>query len=85
MIYSEYLETMIPKGFTITKVYFNKQGNEKYYVSTKEHHYTWHEEDLVYYSDIIDGRYYMEVPRNGSKTFSLKLGFSCRLKVVLDK
>ena len=44
-IYSDYLEEMIPVGFTVDTI-----------------HYTWSEEDLVYWSDEIDGDCYMEVP-----------------------
>lgn len=45
-IYSDYLEEMIPVGFTVDTV-----------------HYTWNEEDLVYWSDETDDDYYMEVPK----------------------
>ena len=83
MIYSDYLETMIPAGFTIRKVLFDKQGCESYKVC-KPMHYSWNEKDLLYYSDDIDGEYYMEIPENGKKRLTLKIGKTARTLVILD-
>ena len=84
MIYSDYLETMIPAGFTIRKVLFDRQGNEPYKLCKHSEHYTWDETDLLYYSDEIDGDYYMEIPKNGEKRLTLKLGKTARALVILD-
>ena len=83
MIYSDYLGTMIPAGFTIRKVLFDRQGNEPYKIC-KQKHYTWDETDLLYYSDEIDDDYYMEIPKNGEKRLTLKLGKTARQMVILD-
>lgn len=77
------MKGMIPTGFTIRKVFFDRKGNEPYKIC-KQEHYTWDENDLVYYSDDIDGKYYMEIPKNGEKRLSLKLGKTARVLVVLD-
>ena len=84
MIYSDYLETMIPAGFTIRKVLFDRQGNKPYKLCNNSEHYTWNETDLLYYSDEIDGEYYMEIPENGTKTYTLKEGKTARQMVILD-
>ena len=81
MIYSEYLDCMIPSGFTTAKVYFSNNGITK----CKSSHWSWCEEDCVYYSDTVDGAYYNEIPINGIKTLSLRLGQRCRLLVKIDK
>lgn len=39
MIYSDYMETMIPAGFTIKKVLFDKQGNEPYKICKHSIHF----------------------------------------------
>ena len=83
MIYSDYLETMIPAGFTTQKVLFDRQGCEGYKVC-KPMHYTWNEEDLLYYSDDIDDRAYDEIPKNGFKSYTSKLGKRARMMVKLD-
>ena len=83
MIYSDYLETMIPAGFTTQKVLFDRQGDEGYKVC-KPMHYSWNEEDLLYYSDDIDGKAYDEIPENGFKSYTLKLGKRARMIVKLD-
>ena len=83
MIYSDYLETMIPAGFTTQKVLFDRQGCEGYKVC-KPMHYTWNEEDLLYYSDDIDGKAYDEIPKNGIKSYTLKLEKRARMMVKLD-
>ena len=84
MIYSEYLECMIPSGFTIQKVHFDKQGKSKYLIG-KSMHYTWNEENLVYCNDIVDDIFVFDIPKNGSKSLSLKLGCKCRILVKIDK
>ena len=83
MIYSDDLETMIPAGFTTQKVLFDRQGGEGYKVC-KPMHYSWNEEDLLYYSDDIDGKAYDEIPENGFKSYTLKLGKRARVLVKLD-
>ncbi len=84
MIYSDYLETMIPAGFTTRKVLFDKQGNETYKICKHSEHYSWNEEDLLYYSDDIDSEAYDEIPENGFKSYTLKLGKHARMMVKLD-
>ena len=84
MIYSDYMETMIPAGFTIRKVLFDRQGNEPYKLCKHSEHYTWDETDLLYYSDEIDGEYYMEIPKNGATWYTLKEGKTARALVILD-
>ena len=84
MIYSDYLETMIPAGFTIRKVLFDKQCKEPYKICKHSEHYTWDETDLLYYSDEIDGEYYMEIPKNGVTWYTLKEGKTARALVILD-
>lgn len=85
MIYSDYLGTMIPAGFTTQKVLFDRQGCEGYKVC-KPMHYTWNEEDLLYYIDDVDDsdRAYGEIPENGFKSCTLKLGKRARMMVKLD-
>ena len=83
MIYSDYLETMIPTGFTTQKILFDRQGNEGYKVC-KPMHYSWNEEDLLYYSDDVDDKAYDEIPTNGIKSYTLKLGKRARIMVKLD-
>lgn len=50
-VYSDYLEDFIPAGFV------RKYSASDYCYIGKEH-YTWNEEDLVYYSDDEDGKMY---------------------------
>ena len=83
-IYSEYLEMMIPKGFTIRKVIFTNDGREHLKIG-KEEHFFWCEKDLVYYSDDIDGKYRMDIPLNGIKVLTDKKSCHARLLVKLDK
>ena len=83
MIYSDYLETMIPAGFTTQKVLFDRRGNEGYKIC-KPMHYSWNEDASLYYSDDIDGEYYIEIPKNGEKRLTLKLGKTARVLVILD-
>ena len=49
--HSEYLEADIPTGFVL------KYSASDYVIVGKEH-FTWNEEDLVYYSDDVDGKMY---------------------------
>ena len=58
MIYSDSLGGMIIKGFYMKKI------NGEY------RHYTWNDEDCVYWADDVDDRYYMEIPKNA--IFTLK-------------
>ena len=52
MVYSDYLGEMIIKGF------YMKKRNGEY------RHYTWNDDDLVYYADDVDDLYYYEIPNN---------------------
>ena len=72
------------KGFTVTKVYFSNDGT-KPMIKCKPHHYEWHNYDWVYYRDDTDENWYMDVPRNGAITCSLKLGYHARLMVKMDR
>ena len=58
MIYSDSLGGMIIKGF------YMKKKNGEY------RHYTWSNEDCVYWADDVDDRYYFEIPKNA--IFTLK-------------
>lgn len=58
MIYSDSLGGMINKGFYMKKV----DGEYR--------HYTWNDNDCVYYADDVDDRYYFEIPKNA--IFNLK-------------
>ena len=84
MIYSEYFGMMIPQGFTTIKVILTNDGSKPLILGKKEHFY-WDEEDLVYYSDIIDGKYYMDIPHNAIKILVLTPNCHGRLLVKLDK
>ena len=83
MIYSDYMGTMIPAGFTTQKVLIDRRGDEGYKIC-KPMHYSWNEEDLLYYSDDVDDRAYDEIPTNGFKSYTLKLGKRARVMVKLD-
>lgn len=52
MVYSDSLDRMVISGFTMKL----KRGGYT--------HYTWSDEDCVYWNDDIDGRYREEVPDN---------------------
>lgn len=52
MIYSDSLGEMVIKGF------YKKMRNGDY------RHYTWNDEDCVYYADDRDDLIYLDVPRN---------------------
>ena len=56
MIYSEYLGEMIIKGF------YMKKKNGEY------RHYTWNDEDCLYWADDVDDRFYFKVPQNAILT-----------------
>ena len=58
MVYSDSLGVMIIKGF------YMKKKNGEY------RHYTWNDEDCVYWADDVDDRYYCEIPNNA--IFTLK-------------
>ena len=83
LVYSDYLGTMICKGFTTRKVIFNKQGSEPYKICNP-FHWTWNEDDLLYYRDDVDDTSYCEIPKNGVKTYTLKKGCKARILVTLD-
>lgn len=50
-VYSEYLEEFIPTGFI-------RKYSASDYVIVGTEHFTWNEDDLVYYSDDVDGKLY---------------------------
>ena len=75
---------MIPQGFTTRKVIISNDGTEPLILGKKEHFF-WDEEDLVYYSDCIDGKYYMEIPHNAIKISVWTPYCHGRLLVKLDK
>ena len=56
MVYSEYLGIMVIKGFYMKK----KSGEYR--------HYTWNDEDCLYWADDVDDRFYFEVPQNAILT-----------------
>ena len=83
-IYSDYMGTMIPAGFTIKKVLFDKQGKEPYKICKRSDHYTWDEIDLLYYWDESDDDMYMEIPKNGFRCSTLREDKTARALVILD-
>ena len=83
-IYSDYMGTMIPAGFTIRKVLFDKQGKEPYKICKHSEHYTWDEIDLLYYWDEADDDMYMEIPKNGFRCPTLREDKTVRALVILD-
>ena len=83
-IYSDYMGTMIPAGFTIRKVLFDKQGKEPYKICKHSDHYTWDEIDLLYYWDDADDDMYEEIPKNGFRCSTRKEGKTARALVILD-
>ena len=52
MIFSKYLGEMVIKGFYMKK----KNGDLR--------HYTWNDDDCVYWADDVDDKFYFEVPQN---------------------
>ena len=83
-IWSDTVGTMIPKGFTTRAVLIKNDGSEPYKVCAP-YHWTWDEDDAVYYRDDIDGEtMYYEVPDNGKKGLTLKLGYHRRTLVKID-
>ena len=83
-IYSDYMGTMIPAGFTIRKVLFDKQGKEPYKICKRSYHYTWDEIDLLYYWDEADDDMYTEIPKNGFRCPTLREDKTVRALVILD-
>lgn len=71
-------------GFTTYRVVISRQGKVKYKLTRKKH-YLWNNDDMVYYNDDTDEDYYMEIPKNGRKLFSLSESGKERLLVKLDK
>lgn len=82
-MYSEYLEKEIPSGYTKTFVYFSKDGSEPYEIG-KSYHYTWNEDDLLYYRDDTDELFNESVPRNGYRGLSLRLNKKVRVMIKAD-
>ena len=68
-------------SFTTRKVFFKRDGSDRYYLSKVIKTYEWNDEDCVYYNVDTDEESYMEIPANGKKTFSLKNGYDARLLV----
>ena len=85
MIYSEYLGMMIPKGFTLKRVYIDITGTKHYWINGCKH-YTWNEDDLVYYNDNVDDDFFYDIPCNGFKRLSLLSGYhKMRYLIIKDK
>lgn len=82
-IWSDTVGTMIPKGFTTRAVLIKNDGSESYKVCQPVH-WSWHEEDAVYYCDIVDDKFTFEVPDNAEKGLTLKLGYHRRTLVKID-
>lgn len=82
-IWSDTVGTMIPKGFTTRAVLIKNDGSEPYKVCQPVH-WTWYEDDAVYYCDIVDDKFTFEVPDNGEKGLTLKLGYHRRTLVKID-
>lgn len=80
MVYSDSLCKMVVAGFTRQRIYFGNDGITK----CKPIHYTWDDSDCVYYNDDTDNDFYMEVPKNGAKAYSLKLRHTSRILIRLD-
>ena len=85
MVYSEYLGTMIVKGFTLKRFYIDITGVKPYLIKGCKH-YTWNEDDLVYYNDDVDDDFFFDIPCNGFKRLSLLSGYRrMRYLVIKDK
>ena len=74
---------MKKRGFTLQKILFSIDGT-KPIRKCKKKHYEYSQSDMVWYWDESDEDYYLEVPRNGQKTYTLKSGYKARYKVVMD-
>lgn len=82
-IWSETLGCMVVKGFTTRAVLIKKNGSKPYKVC-QPYHWTWNEEDALYYRDDVDDAWTEDIPENGAKGFTLKLGYRRRTLVTLD-
>ena len=81
LIYSDSLCEMVESGFSITAVLFGDNG----YKVCKSIHYTWNDEDCVYYNDDVDGDFYMEIPKLTGKFLCKRKDFNYkRYMVKLD-
>lgn len=68
------------RNFTVQKVLFSNDGSRPIR-KCKKHVYEYNESDMVWYRDDTDESYYMEKPKNGEKTFTLKNEYHARLLV----
>lgn len=85
MVYSNSLDCMVVKGFTVYTVYIDKRGLEAYKLG-KGKHYTWNDEDCLYYYDESDEEYYDGIPVNGRRKIILcGLTKRGRQLIILDK
>lgn len=82
-IYSESLDEMVENGFSMVAVLFGDNG----YKVCKPIHYTWSDEDCVYYNDGVDDDFYMEIPKCvGAKYCCRNKNFNYkRYMIKLDK
>ena len=84
MVYSEYLGTMVVKGFTLKRAYIDITGKNPYFIKGCKH-YTWDEDDLVYYNDAVDDDFFFDIPCNGFKRSTLLTGYRMRYLIIKDK
>ena len=84
MIYSDSVGYMVQSGFTTRKVVFDNICVNRYSIK-KAFHWTWNDEDCVYYRDDVDDMVVDEPIKNGQKTYVLKLNSHARYLVVFDQ
>ena len=72
------------KGFTARRVIQRRDNSKPYYIGRAKH-YTWNDEDMVYYNDDVDDDYFMEAPKNGVRTYTMMNNMKARLLVKIDK
>lgn len=81
-VWSDTLGTLIPRGFYTRKVVFKNDGSKPYRIA-REFHWTWNEDDAVYYRDDVDDTFTYEVFKNGLKTYVLEVGSHARYLVKI--
>lgn len=67
------------RNFTVQKVLFSNDGTMPI-LKCRKRVYKYNESDMVWYRDDTDESY-MEKPKNGEKTYTLKNGYHARLLV----
>ena len=68
------------KKFSIQNIFFRKDGSRNYIVGVPKT-YIWNDEDCLYYNEDSDEDWFDEVPSNGRKCISFKIGYNRRLLV----